>query len=345
MIKLCETNGVDLRNKAKEFWKSSHNEKNLSLFDGENFSKKALLSCLYGATKDLTPRTFGKANSEEEQKQQKSNLEADWQTICNDSIVNDFAEHHNKVFFKISAIIFSEFYTIVNDLLKHYLDSNGKHEQKNFDEEHHKLCVTTVQSKLARYYPSPEYGKSQKIVNMTFKHMYCLLAFEDDLTVSKYEAFFEHCHMPLDSYIITWFKREHLKTKDNLDGAIYTGKGYTSKYIDELCSKKVSAWSRIDWIDEEKYKESECEKYPYFFYRDRIRKLVIKSKFNNMTALQTEIIIWKLIQNEQAAEAFLFALLEDAWQGAEKAKIDNDKNIIRYTSYEKKKEKVLKLLK
>ncbi len=343
MIKLCETNGVELRNKAKAFWYASHSKEELSLFDAEKFSKAAILSCLYGATKDLTPRTFGKANSEEEQAQQKSNLEADWQAICNDPVVKDFAEHHNKVFFKISAIIFSEFYKTVNDLLKHYLYSNGKLEQKNFDEEHHKLCLT-VQSILARYYPSPEYGKSQKIVNMTFKHMYCLLAFGDDVIVSKYEALFEHCHMPLDSYIITWFKREHLKVSEKpLQGVNYTEIGYTTTYMN-LVSSKVSAWSHIDWIDEEDYDESKCEKYPYHFYRDIIRALVLKSKYNNMTALQTEIIIWKLIQNEQAAEAFLFALLESTWEGTEKAKIDNDKNIIRYMSYDDKKAKIFEVL-
>ncbi len=344
MIKLCESNGVEIRNKAKAFWNASHGEDNLFLFDAENFSKTSILSCLYGATKDLTPRTFGKANSEEEQKQQKSNLEADWQAICNDSIVNDFAEHHNKVFFKISAIIFSDVYTIVNDLLKHYLDSKNQLARNKFDKEHHKLCLT-VQSILARYYPSPEYGKSQKIVNMTFKHMYCLLAFEDDLTVSKYEAFFEHCHMPLDSYIITWFKREHLNVSEQpLQGVNYKEIGYTTPYMN-LVSSKVSAWSHIDWIDEKDYNESKCEKYPYHFYRDIIRELVLKSKYINMTALQTEIIIWKLIQNELAAEVFLFALLESTWEGAEKTKIENDKNIIRYMSYEKKKEKILAELK
>ncbi len=344
MIKLCDTNGEEIRNKAKAFWNASHGEENLFLFDAENFSKAAILSCLYGATKDLTPRTFGKANSKEEQAQQKSNLEADWLAICNDPVLNTFAKYHNFVLFRISAIIFSEFYKTVNDLMKHYLDSNGKLAQKNFDEEHHKLCLI-VQNILTRYYPSPEYGKSQKIVNMTFKHMYCLLAFEDDLTISKYESFFEHCHMPLDSYIITWFKREHLKISEKpLQGVNYTEIGYTTTYMN-LVSSKVSAWSHIDWIDEEDYNESRCEKYPYHFYRDRIRELVLKSKYNNMTALQTEIIIWKLIQNEQAAEAFLFALLESTWQGAEKAEIKNDKNIIRYMSYKKKKEKILAELK
>ncbi len=344
MIKLCESNDVELRNKAKAFWYASHSKEELSLFDGEKFSKAAILSCLYGATKDLTPRTFGKANSEEEQEQQKLTLDVNWHEVRNDPVVNGFAEHHNKVFFKISAIIFSEFYKTVNDLLKHYLDSKNQLAHNKFDKEHHKLCLT-VQSILARYYPSPEYGKSQKIVNMTFKHMYCLLAFEDDLTTSKYEAFFEHCHMPLDSYIITWFKREHLKVSEKpLQGVNYTEIGYTNTYKN-LVSSKVSAWSHIDWIDEEDYNESRCEKYSYYFYRDRIRELVLKSKYNNMTALQTEIIIWKLIQNEQAAEAFLFALLESTWEGAEKAKIGNDKNTIRYMSYEKKKEKILAELK
>ena len=43
------------------------------------------------------------------------------------------------------------------------------------------------------------FGKAQKIVNMTFKYMYC---FDD---ANSYYSKFEPCHMPLDSYILDWF--------------------------------------------------------------------------------------------------------------------------------------------
>lgn len=43
------------------------------------------------------------------------------------------------------------------------------------------------------------FGKAQKIVNMTFKYMYC---FDN---ADLYADRFEPCHMPLDSYILDWF--------------------------------------------------------------------------------------------------------------------------------------------
>jgi hypothetical protein len=52
----------------------------------------------------------------------------------------------------------------------------------------------------ARKYPNQAtFGKAQKIVNMTFKYMYC---FDN---ADQYANKFEPCHIPLDSYILDWF--------------------------------------------------------------------------------------------------------------------------------------------
>ena len=44
------------------------------------------------------------------------------------------------------------------------------------------------------------FGKAQKIINMSFKYLYCMLR-------HKKEDWFSYCHMPLDSYTLNWFYR------------------------------------------------------------------------------------------------------------------------------------------
>lgn len=45
-------------------------------------------------------------------------------------------------------------------------------------------------------------GQAQKIINMTFKFLYCLFQGEQD-----YDKYFQYCHMPLDSYTLAWFRK------------------------------------------------------------------------------------------------------------------------------------------
>lgn len=44
-------------------------------------------------------------------------------------------------------------------------------------------------------------GQRQKVINMAFKYLYCLA----DLRETKRE-YFKYCHMPLDSYTLSWYK-------------------------------------------------------------------------------------------------------------------------------------------
>ena len=48
------------------------------------------------------------------------------------------------------------------------------------------------------------FGKAQKIVNMSFKYLYCMLRNEK-------APWFSFCHMPLDSYTLNWFYRTKKK--------------------------------------------------------------------------------------------------------------------------------------
>ncbi len=348
-----EASAVKIEKTAKSFWDMSHSkEENGSkiseLVKGGKFDREAILYCIYGATKDLAPRTFGKIDDGDDRKRMKSNLDNDWEDASKDEAVSKSPPGNRcKIFFKISAILYCGFYSKLDDLLEYYNSHYGESKEeycKEFDRVHHELC-RLAQEKLARYYPSSEYGKGQKIVNMTFKHMYCLLKKQEDVSLHRYEGFFEFCHMPLDSYILEWFKREHCrKTEGIVTGVCLRGKGYTNSYNQYLKCSKMTAWSSMGYVDDREYCDNDG-KYTYVFYRDRIRQ-ICKQKYENttQTPLQTEIETWKMIQNELAAEAFLFALCEDRWQGREKAEIERDKNIIRLMSYDEKKKEVRKLL-
>ena len=50
------------------------------------------------------------------------------------------------------------------------------------------------------------YGKAQKIVNMTFKYLYC---FDN---AEKYAERFQPCHMAIDRYILNWVVDKNIST-------------------------------------------------------------------------------------------------------------------------------------
>ena len=45
------------------------------------------------------------------------------------------------------------------------------------------------------------YGQAQKVINMAFKYLYCIEG------AQKYHNIFAKCHMPLDSYTLSWYRK------------------------------------------------------------------------------------------------------------------------------------------
>ena len=79
--------------------------------------------------------------------------------------------------------------------------------EESFDAWHNKTCEVVLKV-LNIYYTNDkegkvpvQYGKAQKIVNMTMKTLYCLPGSE------MYEKHFDYCHIALDSFTLEWFKR------------------------------------------------------------------------------------------------------------------------------------------
>lgn len=88
-----------------------------------------------------------------------------------------------------------------------YFDENPPTTLEAFEEAHRTLCTEhflTPYNKLLSEFGVAEqqYGKAQKIVNMTFKYIACF----DDANENK--GHFDFCHMPIDGFILEWC-REH----------------------------------------------------------------------------------------------------------------------------------------
>ena len=164
--------------------------------------------------------------------------------------------------------------------------------EKKFKESHIRLCNAWINS-FEDGSSLGTYGKAQKIVNMTFKYLYCCT------NIENFENHFKYCHMPLDSFTLEWFKRN----------------------IQEVDPTKIGSWSKMKDEKSDTYKESKnIEKYSYHYYVARIRDYVAINKIE-LTPLQLEFIIWPKMQLELATENYLFALTDEYKKTTEKEKL------------------------
>ena len=154
------------------FYKNSENYaiSNRDYYD-ENGGKKAINA----AFKDFTSRTLRKIDPD-------VNVSVD--------------EELRKVALKHLSAKFEEYFKASE---KNKDEFNAWHEQccKEFQTEYNNL--------LEGKYHEIKYGKAQKIVNMTFKYLFCYA------DADNFEGHFLYCHMPLDSFTLTWYRREAKK--------------------------------------------------------------------------------------------------------------------------------------
>lgn len=164
--------------------------------------------------------------------------------------------------------------------------------EKKFKESHIRLCNAWINS-FEDGSSLGTYGKAQKIVNMTFKYLYCCT------NIDNFENHFKYCHMPLDSFTLEWCKRN----------------------IQEIEPNKIGSWSKMKDEKSDTYKESKnIEKYSYHYYVARIRDYVAINKIE-LTPLQLEFIIWPKMQLELATENYLFTLTDEYKKTSEKEKL------------------------
>ena len=145
-----------------------------------------------------------------------------------------------------------------------YFDSSSPrgedfpHNKKEFEDAHKEACGVFLKSfnEAARQNGVQEqaFGKAQKIVNMSFKYLYCMSW--GKMRVSK----FTFCHMPLDSYTLNWFYR-------------------TEKENGTKISKKET-WSNLT-------------PEQYYSIADKIKSYV-DTQFSGLSPLEAEFIIWPI---------------------------------------------------
>lgn len=133
-------------------------------------------------------------------------------------------------------------------------------DQTAFDIFHDYLCSIWHDEFKQSYPLIATYGKAQKIINMSFKYLFCCDDAPGMIINSHYEKHFRYCHMPLDSYTLEWYKQ-----KNN-----YKQKNYT--------------WSKM-------------EKDEYSEIQNGIRNNLNSSVD---TPLETEFKVWPEIQKERA---------------------------------------------
>lgn len=152
-----------------------------------------------------------------------------------------------------------------------------KNPPMDFYEWHTKTCQNICQWLNDKGYKNCQHGQTQKIMNMTFKYLYCLPGAED-------HEIFKACHMPLDSFTLEWYKR----------------------FIWKKGLPKITENDKWSNLNEEKYNSiaREIEKHleisPLFCYKGKNIQL---PRF----PLDAEFYIWEEMQMHMAVESFIFS--------------------------------------
>ena len=140
----------------------------------------------------------------------------------------------------------------------------GLKSQAHFDTWHDQTCkqYCSHMNHLNRkkYFPKKfdtTYGRAQKVLNMTFKYLYCTASYQTEV-----EKIVEYLHMTLDSYTLRWYK----------DQIVAPIKG--------LRAGDISNWSKMN---------ESAPKHQYIDIQNRIRDFLrIKPKYEY--TIDTEII-------------------------------------------------------
>lgn len=164
---------------------------------------------------------------------------------------------------------------------KEDITSLDKQSLKNKFDNMHKIICKNVLNILQKYYTNSDgtdvcYGKAQKIVNMTFKYLYCIPG------TNKKEDYFTYCHVALDTFTLEWLYRKCKTTKRT------------------IIRDNLVPWSNIT---NKECKKNGKEIYSYEKLQEIFRELVTDPKTDlNLTPFQTEFYIWPQMRLTLACE-------------------------------------------
>ncbi len=230
-------------------------------------NEKAIKAALNLGFPDITPRTM---SDRDKAYLEKGKLKFDKMP---DALFDYCAEDQSQTF---------------GGMIKTWFEKEHTAWKEEFEMFHSKACNTVLSFLRDQLYSekSCTYGKAQKVVNMTFKHLYCL-------SEGKKREWFLECHMALDFFTLEWFKRSVAKY-----GKVYT-------------LGKVDNWSALqNPKGKEEYIGKDNKKfYSYHFLAKEIRAYFDKNNpFGPLCPLEAEFIIWPNIQTHLSAESFIFQL-------------------------------------
>jgi len=183
--------------------------------------------------------------------------------------------------------------------LKKYFEDAEK-DKDDFDEWHKNTCREFCKRFSNCCGKEIADGKAQKIVNMSFKYLFCIGATKQ-YPVDK----FKYCHMPLDAYTLDWFADKVV------DGWYNEGKNRKEKI--HLSKIRENPWSNLEYGDPD-------TPYSYAWIQQTIRKYlnsdsneIYREKDNTpLTPFAAEFYIWPERQWKLAVKNLLGqAVLKD----------------------------------
>lgn len=159
---------------------------------------------------------------------------------------------------------------LVGEFYKYFMYDNGPYDWDKFSNLLQLWREKLIET-FKTYSINMTVGQAQKIINVALKILYCYDDAED------YEAKFENCHMPLDSYILDWY-REVLKETTNR----------TTYKIENICFDGNVKWSSLN--NHEVYKK----------IQNHIRSYLSENKSHenlplDKSCLKSEFVVWPYI--------------------------------------------------
>ena len=164
-------------------------------------------------------------------------------------------------------------YLVHNGFVDRFVDYFNCHTYKvepDFDKWHH-TSADMFLTVLQKYYAKANYGKAQKIINMMFKHLYCMNFGGKNAWQVLDEGYFQYCHMPLDSFTLDWLYRR--------DGIA------------------ICEWSNLEYVS-----VTGSTKKASTFYNDYVIRVRKQFPLLGLSAFQGEFYIWPQMQITQALE-------------------------------------------
>ena len=178
-----------------------------------------------------------------------------------------------------------------------------KKTEADFASVHHKACIT-VQTFLKNHYEeeSCTYGKAQKVINMMFKHLYCMDGAENA------EDRFQDCHIALDSFTLEWFKRAIVEQDIHMKKAEVDNWSVLQYLAGETYYQVAAKKNSEDGNEEDSSAPEDTSKqfYTYNYIVETIQTYWAKNSANpyaGLTPFQAEFYIWDEMQLHLAAEA------------------------------------------